>query len=67
MDRYEFALRRLDVNDREAIVARLELQQSYEEIAIALGIPDAEAARQAVIRALGKLIAAMPGPSDTRS
>jgi RNA polymerase sigma factor (sigma-70 family) len=43
----------------EAVVARLELQQSYEEVAIALGKPSADAARMAVTRALKSLIKAM--------
>ena len=57
--RYEAALERLSPADREAIIARLELQQSYEEVAIALGKPSAEAARMAVTRAVTKLVAAM--------
>lgn len=55
-DRYEAALQRLKPADREAIVARIELQQSYEETALALGKPTANAARVAVIRALGRLV-----------
>lgn len=54
--RYDAALLRLREADREAIVARLELQQSYEEIAVALGKPTANAARVAVTRALAHLI-----------
>jgi hypothetical protein len=45
--------------DREAIIARIELQQSYEEVAIALGKPSADAARMAVTRAVKALILAM--------
>ena len=45
--------------DRDAIVARIELQQSYEEVAMALGKPNANAARMAVTRALARLIEAM--------
>ena len=45
--------------DREAIIARVELQQSYDEIAIALGKPTADAARMAVVRALRNLLKAM--------
>src|SRR5262245_59747786 len=45
LERYEAALQTLRPVDREAIIARLELQQSYEEIAIALGKPSADAAR----------------------
>lgn len=57
--RYEAALERLKPSEQEAIVARLELQQSYEEMAIALGKPTAEAARMAVMRAVKSLIKAM--------
>jgi RNA polymerase sigma factor (sigma-70 family) len=60
-ERYEAALQRLRPADREAIVARIELQQSYEEVAIALGKPTAAAARMAVTRAVRALIAAMAG------
>ena len=45
--------------DREAIIARLELQQSYEEVALALGKPSADAARLAVTRAVKALITTM--------
>jgi len=50
----------------------VELQQSYDEIAIALGKPSADAARMAVVRALKNLLKAMstkagsPDNSDTR-
>jgi RNA polymerase sigma-70 factor (ECF subfamily) len=59
VERYEAALQRLRPRDREAIIARVELQQSYEEVAVALGKPNANAARVAVTRALAKLIAEM--------
>jgi RNA polymerase sigma-70 factor (ECF subfamily) len=59
IERYEAALNRLKPADREAIVARIELQQSYEEVAIALGKPNANAARVAVTRALARLVAEM--------
>ena len=58
-ERYENALKTLKPADRDAIVARIELQQSYEEVAIALGKPNANAARMAVTRALARLIEAM--------
>jgi RNA polymerase sigma-70 factor (ECF subfamily) len=58
-ERYENALKTLKPPDRDAIVARIELQQSYEEVAIALGKPNANAARMAVTRALARLIEAM--------
>jgi RNA polymerase sigma-70 factor, ECF subfamily len=56
---YEAALARLRPSEQEAIIARLELQQSYEEVALALGKPSAAAARMAVARAVRNLIAAM--------
>jgi RNA polymerase sigma factor (sigma-70 family) len=59
VERYEAALKELRPADREAIVARLELQQSYEEVAIALGKPSADAARMAVTRAVKALIQVM--------
>jgi len=58
-ERYENALKTLKPADRDAIVARIELQQSYEEVALALGKPNANAARMAVTRALARLIEAM--------
>ena len=57
--RYEAALQTLTPADREAIIARIELQQSYEEVAIALNKPTPNAARVAVTRALGRLVEAM--------
>lgn len=59
LERYEKALAKVRPADREAIVARLELQQSYEEVAIALGKPSADAARMTVARAIKALIGAM--------
>src|SRR4029453_19248243 len=58
-ERYEAALATLRPSDREAIVARVELQQSYEEVAIALQKPNANAARVAVARAVKSLVKAM--------
>lgn len=58
-ERYEAALSRLRPAEREAIIARLELQQSYEEVAMALGKPSAAAARMLVARAVKSLIEAM--------
>ena len=55
VERYERALQRLRDDDREAIVARVELQMSYAQAAAALGKPSADAARMAVARALIRL------------
>ena len=56
VDRYERALERLRPQDREAIVTRVELGCTYEEVAVALGKPTANAARSAVQRAMLRLI-----------
>jgi len=58
-ERYEAALATLRPGDREAIIARVELQQSYEEVAIALQKSNANAARVAVARAVKSLVKAM--------
>ena len=55
LERYEAALSRLSAGDREAVIARIELGQTYAEIASALGKPSTEAARMAVNRALARL------------
>ena len=55
VERYEAALARLRPEDREAIVARIEMDGSYQEVAQALGKPSADAARMAVSRALLRL------------
>jgi RNA polymerase sigma-70 factor (ECF subfamily) len=51
-ERYEAALAKLSEGDREAIIGRVELGQTYEELAASLGKPSADAARMAVTRAL---------------
>jgi RNA polymerase sigma-70 factor (ECF subfamily) len=53
--RFERALATLPPDDREAVLARLELGFSYAQIAEALGKPSADAARMAVSRAILKL------------
>lgn len=55
VERYEAALARLKEEDRAAIVAKLELGGSYQELAASLGKPSADAARMAVSRALVRL------------
>lgn len=52
VERYEAALARLKEEDRELVVARVELGLSYLEIADATGRATANAARMAVVRAL---------------
>ena len=55
VERYERALNRLRPEDREAIIAKVEMGYSYEELADALGRPTPEAARKAAQRALVRL------------
>ena len=51
-ERYTAALSRLRAADRYAIIARLELDYSYEQLALVLRKPSPEAARLSVRRAL---------------
>lgn len=57
--RYESALERMQESDRDAVVARIELGLSYQDIATMLGRPSADAARMTVSRALVALAEAM--------
>jgi RNA polymerase sigma-70 factor (ECF subfamily) len=53
--RYDEAIQRLKPEDREAIIGRLELQYSYEELTLVLNKPSAAAARMTVTRAMKRL------------
>lgn len=55
IEKYERALQRLRPEDREAIIARLELGYTYEELAVALGKSSWDAARKTAERALVRL------------
>ena len=55
VERYEAALARLTADEREAIIARVEMGYSYEELAAALGKPTPDAARKTARRALVRL------------
>jgi RNA polymerase sigma factor (sigma-70 family) len=55
LERYESALQRLRPEEREVIIARVEMQQSYAQIAAAHGKASPDAARMAVTRALVRL------------
>ena len=52
IESYERALERLDADEREAIVLRIELGLSWAAVAEARGKPSPDAARVAVSRAL---------------
>ena len=67
VERYEGALQRLRDEERELVVARVELGLTYAEVAEAVGKPSSDAARMAVTRAIARLIEGMadePGPTD---
>lgn len=53
--KYDRALERLDSETREAVIARIEMGCSYQEIAELMDKPSADAARMTVSRALVKL------------
>ena len=55
IDEYDQALARLRPEERDAIVGRIEMDLTYEELAETLGRPNANAARSAVVRALLRL------------
>lgn len=59
VERYEQALATLRPEDREAVVARVEMGYTNGEIAELLGKPSANAARMAVERAIVRLATAM--------
>jgi RNA polymerase sigma factor (sigma-70 family) len=59
IERYERALAQLDPDQRELIIARMEMGYTYEELADMLGKPTADAARKAAQRALVKLLEEM--------
>jgi len=59
IERYEAALAQLKADDRELVIARVELGLSYPEIAVSTGRASANAARMAVVRALVRLTEAM--------
>jgi RNA polymerase sigma-70 factor (ECF subfamily) len=64
VERYEAALDQLREDERELIIARVELGLTYSEIAAAAGKPSANAARMAVARALIRLAEEMGEPSQ---
>lgn len=55
LDRYDRALQRLRPEEQNAVIGRVELGYTYEELAEALDKPSAEAARKAAQRALVRL------------
>src|SRR5215831_4998622 len=64
---YEEALNALRPRQREAIILRLEMGYSYEEVAEALGLVSASAARMLVARTLVRLAVAMERHATPRA
>ena len=60
-ERYRNALEQLSVRDRELVVARMEAQWSFAQIAERFGMATDDAARMAVNRALKKLSKELTG------
>ena len=57
--RYRVALGRLSTDEQQLIVGRVELDYSYDQLALATGRPSRDAARMAVRRALLRLAVEM--------
>lgn len=66
IERYERALASLRPEDREAIIARVELGYEHDELAAALGKPSSDAARKAAQRALVRLASEMKRQAASR-
>ena len=67
VERYEAALADLKPEDRELIIARIEMGYDYDELADAFGRPTPDAARKAVQRAMVRLLEAMKGRESQES
>jgi RNA polymerase sigma-70 factor (ECF subfamily) len=67
LGRYEHALGGLTDVEREAIIGRVEMGYTYEELAEILGKPSAEAARKAAQRALLRLVEEMDRQNGHRA
>ena len=67
VDRYRAGLKKLRPAERRAAVLRLELELSYEELAVQLGKPTASAACVATRRAIARLAKILGHPSSPRS
>jgi len=61
LDRYDAALDRLNEDQREAVIMRIEWGCSFEEIAEAIGSPTENAARMVVSRAVARPAGVMHG------
>jgi RNA polymerase sigma-70 factor (ECF subfamily) len=64
-ERYRDALSELSARDREMIVARVEVEWSFAEIAQRFSLPSADAARMAATRALRRLTDKLKARADS--
>ena len=64
LEKYEAGLEKLPENVREAVILRIEMGLSYQEIADAVESPSANAARMMISRGLVQLSEAMHGDAD---
>ena len=62
--RYNAALETLTEQEREGVIARLELGCSFQEIALLVDKPTPDAARMAVTRAIARVAELMSGTDD---
>lgn len=67
LERYEAALLRLTPQQHEAVVMRIEMGFSNEEIAQAIGVPTANAARMLIVRGLLRLSEEMQDAGPRKS
>ena len=56
LEHYEAALAELRPEERELVIARIELGYDYDELAESFGRPSSDAARKAVQRAVARLV-----------
>ena len=61
LEAFEMALSRLSPEEQEAVVLRIEMGFTHEQVAQAIGSPSANAARMLVARALVRVAAEMDG------
>ena len=66
VEAYDEAMAQLEPQERDAIVGRVELGLSYDELAHAMDRPSPDAARMAVGRAILKLARLLKIPSESR-
>ncbi|HET9252243.1 MAG TPA: sigma-70 family RNA polymerase sigma factor [Candidatus Eisenbacteria bacterium] len=64
LEAYDAALEALNEQQRQAVIMRLEMGFTYEEIAVAVDCPSANAARMLISRALARMAISMSAHQD---